>query len=86
MALAVGDTLLLQGTWKALDLRLGEPDVLLVNSPDLVRRQAVPLGPGRMAGAGGVLAVMVTLLATGLVPPAIAGAALRPACSSRRAS
>lgn len=70
--LAVGDTLLLQGTWKALDQRLGTPDVLLVNSPDLVRRQAVPLGEGaRLAIA--VLAGMVVLLASGAVPPVIAG-------------
>jgi di/tricarboxylate transporter len=70
--LAVGDTLLLQGTWKALDQRLGTPDVLLVNSPELVRRQAVPLGAGaRLAIA--VLAGMVALLATGAVPPVIAG-------------
>lgn len=70
--LAVGDTLLLQGTWKALDQRLGTPDVLLVNSPELVRRQAVPLGAGaRLAIA--VLAGMVVLLATGAVPPVVAG-------------
>ncbi len=45
-ALAAGDTLLLQGTWKALDMRLEQSEVLVVNSPDLVRRQAVPMGPG----------------------------------------
>ena len=42
--LAVGDTLLLQGTWKALDKHLDDPDVLVVDSPELVRRQAVPMG------------------------------------------
>jgi di/tricarboxylate transporter len=71
-ALQAGDTLLLQGTWKALDTRLDDPDVLVVNSPDLVRRQAVPLGPGA-AKAIVILAGMVLLLATGLVPPAVAG-------------
>lgn len=72
VVLEPGDTLLLQGTWKALDLRLADPDVLVVNSPDLVRRQAVPLGPGAR-GAVAILAAMVVLLATGVVPPAVAG-------------
>lgn len=70
--LLAGDTLLLEGSWEALDLRLDDPDVLVVNSPDLVRRQAVPMG----AGAGvalAVLAALVTMLATGIVPPAVAG-------------
>lgn len=49
-------------------------DVLLVDSPDLVRRQAVPLGP-RSGRAITVLLVMVVLLALGVVPPAIAGLA-----------
>lgn len=67
-----GDTLLLQGTWKALDVRLDDPDVLVVNSPEVVRRQAVPLGAGAMQAIAALL-VMVVLLATGLVPPAVAG-------------
>ncbi|HEX6012523.1 MAG TPA: SLC13 family permease, partial [Geminicoccaceae bacterium] len=70
--LAAGDTLLLQGTWKALDERLDTPDVLVVDSPELVRRQAVPMGPGA-ARAIGVLGAMVVLLATGAVPAAVAG-------------
>ena len=44
--LAVGDTLLLQGSWDALDEHLDDPDVLVVDSPELVRRQAVPWGRG----------------------------------------
>ncbi|CAH1666529.1 Citrate transporter [Hyphomicrobiales bacterium] len=70
--LLAGDTLLLEGSWEALDMRLNDPDVLVVNSPDLVRRQAVPMG----AGAGVALAVLgclVTMLATGIVPPVVAG-------------
>jgi len=70
--LQAGDTLLLQGTWKALDERLDDPDVLVVNSPDLVRRQAVPMGPGAMPAVV-ILLIMVVLLATGLVPTAVAG-------------
>ncbi len=72
--LEAGDTLLLQGTWKALDIHLTDPEVLVVNSPDVVRRQAVPLGMGARAAII-TLAVMVVLLATGAVPPAIAGLA-----------
>lgn len=76
--LRAGDTILLEGSWQALDLRLDDPDVLVVNSPDLVRRQAVPMG----AGAGiavAALAGLVLLLATGIVPPAVAG--LTAACA-----
>ena len=71
-ALAAGDSLLLQGTWKALDEHLADPDVLVVDSPELVRRQAVPLGPGAKQAII-VLGAMVALLITGLVPPAVAG-------------
>jgi di/tricarboxylate transporter len=70
--LASGDTLLLQGTWSALDARLDQAEVLTVNSPDLVRRQAVPMGAGAKTVIA-ALVLMVVLLATGLVPPAIAG-------------
>jgi di/tricarboxylate transporter len=70
--LAAGDTLLLQGTWKALDEHLDDPDVLVVDSPELVRRQAVPMGAGAMQAIA-VLLVMVLLLATGAVPSVIAG-------------
>jgi di/tricarboxylate transporter len=71
-ALAAGDTLLLQGTWAALDERLAPPEVLVVNSPDLVRRQALPMGPGAKQTLL-VLAAMVFLLATGIVPAVMAG-------------
>ncbi len=70
--LAAGDTLLLQGTWKALDVHLDDPDVLVVDSPELVRRQAVPMGAGAKQAIV-VLLVMVLLLATGAVPSVIAG-------------
>ncbi len=68
----MGDTLLLQGTWGALEDHLDDPDVLVVDPPALVRRQAVPLGPGAKQALV-VLAGMVILLVTGLVPPAVAG-------------
>jgi di/tricarboxylate transporter len=69
--LAVGDTLLVQGTWSDLDRHLGEDEVLVVDPPELVRR-AMPLGEGAKRAIA-VLAVMVILLATGAVPPAVAG-------------
>lgn len=72
VSLQPGDSLLLQGTWKALDIHLNDPDVLVVNSPELVRRQAVPLGVGAKQTIA-ILLMMVFLLATNLVPPAIAG-------------
>ena len=70
--LAEGDSMLLQGTWDALSTHLDdEPDVLVVDSPQQVRRQAVPFGPGAKR-ATVILAGMVALLATGAVPPAVA--------------
>lgn len=70
--LEVGDTMLLQGTWSALDKRLADPEVLVVNSPDVVRRQAVPMGNGAKTAIV-ILLAMVLALATGIVPAAIAG-------------
>jgi di/tricarboxylate transporter len=69
--LAVGDTLLLQGTWGALEEHLEDPEVLVVDEPGRVRR-ALPLGPGATRALV-VLGAMVVLLATGAVPPAVAG-------------
>ena len=70
--LAVGDVLLLRGTWAALDEQLEDPAVLVVDPPRQVRRQAVPLGPGAKRAIA-VLAAMVLLLVTGAVPAAVAG-------------
>ena len=71
-SLEVGDTMLLQGTWSALDKRLADPEVLVVNSPDVVRRQAVPMGNGAKTAIA-ILVLFVVALATGIVPAAIAG-------------
>ena len=66
--LMVGDTLLLQGTWDDLDRgRLRTRDLLVVDSPSLVRRQAIALGP-RAWLAIAILVAMVVLLATNAVP------------------
>jgi di/tricarboxylate transporter len=70
--LAIGDTLLLQGTWDALDRNLFDPGVLVVDAPEHIRRQAVPFGPGAKRAIG-VLIGMVILLSTGLVPAAVGG-------------
>ena len=71
--LAPGDTLLVQGTWQALDRGVDdEPGVLVVDPPEDIRRQAVPLGPGAKRAVA-VLLGMVILLATGAVPAAVAG-------------
>jgi di/tricarboxylate transporter len=68
--LQAGDTLLLQGTWAALDKRLASPQVLVVDSPDLVRRQAVPLGH-KATQAIAVLVVLVALLVINPWPAAL---------------
>lgn len=71
--LQAGDTLLVRGPWRALCSQIAEDDaVLAVNPPDLIRRQAVPLGMGSKLSIG-VLLAMVVLLATDAVPPAVAG-------------
>jgi di/tricarboxylate transporter len=71
VVLAAGDSLLLRGTWDALERNAGDPGVLLVDHPELVRRQAVPMGP-RARRSLIVLALMIVALATGVVPPSIA--------------
>jgi di/tricarboxylate transporter len=69
--LTVGDTLLLQGTWVALDRRLSDADVLVIDHPELFRRQAVPFGAAARRSLT-ALAGMIVLLITGVVPGAIA--------------
>ena len=66
-----GDIMLLRGTWRALDANTQDPNVLVVDSPQSIRRQAAPLG-GPAKSAVAILLGMVALLATGIVPPAIA--------------
>jgi di/tricarboxylate transporter len=70
--LAEGDALLVHGPWETLEELNRDRDILLVDSPELVRRQAVPWGP-KASVAVAILAAMVVLLATGAVPPAMAG-------------
>lgn len=70
--LATGDVILVRGTWPALTRQIaGDDSVLSVDEPDAVRRQVVPLGLGAKEALV-VLALMVGLLATDAVPPAVA--------------
>lgn len=71
VTLQPGDSMLLQGTWDALDRQLADPNVVVVDSPDLIRRQNVALGT-KAIPALILLAGMVGLLATGIVPAVIA--------------
>ncbi|MBI1351348.1 MAG: TRAP transporter large permease subunit [Actinomycetales bacterium] len=66
-----GDVVLVEGSWEALDAAARSHDLLIVNSPELVRRQTVPLGRGSVAALV-VLGAMVLLLATGIVPAVVA--------------
>src|SRR5690606_21529534 len=72
-----GDTLLVSGTWEHLERHTAGPDVLVATPPAELRR-GVPLGRGARRTLT-VLALMVLLLATGAVPPAVAG--LLAACA-----
>ena len=71
-AILEGDSILVHGSWDAVDSLVENRNVLVVNSPDLVRRQTVPLG-AKAGAAIAILAAMVLLLAVDLVPPAVAG-------------
>jgi len=68
--LGVGDHLLLQGTWQALDKHLADPQVLVVDSPEVVRRQSIPLGH-KAWEAIAVLVALVVMLVGGWFPAAL---------------
>jgi len=72
LTLSAGDSLLFRGSWQALANAADDPDIIAVDDPDAVRRQAVPLGRGAKRALS-VLAAMIVLLATGVVPAAVAG-------------
>ncbi|MGF6661323.1 di/tricarboxylate transporter [Paraburkholderia atlantica] len=69
--LLAGDHLLLRGTWEALDKHFSDPQILMVDSPQTVRRQTIALSRGAREALV-ILAVLVILLATNAVPPAVA--------------
>ncbi|WP_166866898.1 SLC13 family permease [Salinibacterium sp. ZJ70] len=66
-----GDAVLVQGPWDALERYVRSSDVIPVTAPHVLRR-TVPLGQGAKRSIA-VLVVMVALLATGIVPPVVAG-------------
>ena len=71
--LAEGDTLLLQGSWAALDSNLDDPEVLVVDAPDA---GAPPGGAARRGGADGAGRARRRWWSRwrpGAVPPAVAG-------------
>jgi di/tricarboxylate transporter len=70
--LTSGDILVLEGRWEALEAAADRPGFIAVDHPERVRRQAVPFGQGAWESLA-VLAGMVILLVTGVVPPAVAG-------------
>lgn len=70
--LVEGDLLLLAGEWARLEELTTDPDIVLVDHPEQIRRHAVPWGPGATRSML-VLALLVVMLASGRVPPVIAG-------------
>ncbi|HHP7233940.1 MAG TPA: SLC13 family permease [Desulfobacterales bacterium] len=68
--LEVGDHLLMQGTWQALDKHLADPQLMVVDSPEVVRRQAIPLGH-RAWEALAVLGALIVLLVGNWFPAAL---------------
>src|SRR5690606_39209057 len=70
--LRAGDTLLLDGTWEDLSRHTADDrEVLIVDHPESLRR-GVPLGRGAKRTLV-VTALMVVLLVTGVIPPAVTG-------------
>jgi di/tricarboxylate transporter len=71
--LEAGDVLLVQGRWEDLEREVdADSEFLAVDDPRTVRRQAVALGP-KSRETIVVLVLMVVALATGIVPPVVAG-------------
>jgi len=71
VTLVPGDIVLVRGAWRDLERHTTGAGLLVVDPPEEVRRQAVPLGPGSTSAIV-ILVAMIVLLATGAVPPAIA--------------
>lgn len=69
--LLAGDHMLFRGTWEALDKHFSDPQILMVDSPQMVRRQTVALSRGAREALL-ILALLVVLLATNVMPAAVA--------------
>lgn len=72
VVLKAGDALVVQGTWGRLEENVRDDDVLVVDCPELIRRQALPMGP-RAGRAVAILVCMVVSLALDVAPPAVVG-------------
>ncbi|MGE2714169.1 SLC13 family permease [Mycolicibacterium litorale] len=68
--IAQGDTVLVHGSWSAID-RLSTSGMLVVDSTEDVRRQTAALDRSAYRALA-VLALMVGLLVSGVMPPAVA--------------
>lgn len=71
VVLQPGDSMLLQGTWESLDRHISDQNVVVVDFPDDIKRQNVALGM-KVVPALVLLAGMVGLLVSGVVPAAVA--------------
>ena len=71
LTLRSGDHLLLQGSWPALERYLSTAQLLVIDSPDQVRTQAVALGRGAKR-VFAILALLVVLLVFNITPAPIA--------------
>jgi len=71
LTLRAGDHLLLQGSWPALERYLSHAHVLVIDSPDLVRTQAVALGRGSKRVMA-ILGLLILLLVFNVTPAPIA--------------
>ncbi len=69
--LEAGDAMLLYGSWSDLEQQTRDPDVILVDSPDAIRRQTIAMGK-RAYPALAILLGMVVLMSLDLVPPVVA--------------
>jgi di/tricarboxylate transporter len=71
VTLESGDHVLVQGTWSALQRHEARAGVLIVDRPDALRRQLVPLGNGAKSVLL-IVAAMVVAIASGAVAPSVA--------------
>jgi di/tricarboxylate transporter len=71
LTLRSGDHMLLQGSWPALERYLSSAQLLVIDSPDQVRTQAVALGRGAKR-VFAIMALLVVLLVFNITPAPIA--------------
>jgi len=71
VSVQAGDHVLLQGSWEALDRYLGDPQVMVVDSLEVLQKQAVALGKGARAAIA-ILLLLVLLLTFNLAAAPIA--------------